>query len=146
MDRSVEDLLCGTRRLSYAAAFFLQTEAPASSLRSGLHRPWTKRQGVTAMEDRRTEEGFAALNRQLNARHKDLQDQILELSAELRKVRLAAYGSLLASLIALFLASGQWILASGQWIAGAIFVALFTAYAIFTWGLRKTERASRGDS
>jgi hypothetical protein len=78
-----------------------------------------------------------ALNRRLDAIYKDLQDQILELGAELRRVRLAAYGSLLASLVALSLASGQWI-------AGAIFTALFTAYAVFTWAQRKTERASHG--
>jgi hypothetical protein len=58
-----------------------------------------------AMEDREIKERPTekALARRLN----DLQDQILEVRAELHALRFAAYGSLLASLVALFLASGQ---------------------------------------
>ena len=82
-------------------------------------------------------ERLKALDRRLTAIHGDLQDQILELRAELRKLQLMVYVSLLASLFAFFLVSGYWV-------AGAIFTALFTAYAIFTWALRKTERASHG--
>jgi hypothetical protein len=92
-----------------------------------------------AMEDRNIEgEGLAekASNRRLNAIHKDLQDQVLELRAELRSFRLTVYGSLLAGLVAL-------LAADGQWGALAVLAACVVAYSAQRWARIKVERAGR---
>jgi hypothetical protein len=91
-----------------------------------------------AMEDRESSEGPVerVSDRRLSAIQKDLQNQILELRAEMRSFRLTVYCALLAFLVAV-------LAADGQWSALAIFVACAALYSAYRWVCGKSERAGR---
>ena len=90
------------------------------------------------MEDRESSEGPVERvpDGRLSAVQKDLQNQILELRAELRSFRLTVYCALLAFLVAV-------LAADGQWSALAIFVACAALYSAYWWVCGKSERAGR---
>src|SRR5262245_17103835 len=91
-----------------------------------------------AMEDRENSEGPVerVSDRRLNAIQKDLQNQIVELRAELRSFRLTVYCALLVFVVAV-------LAADGQWSALAIFVACAALYSAYWWVCGTSERAGR---
>jgi hypothetical protein len=86
------------------------------------------------MEDRESSEG--QVERVSDRQQPSLQNQILELRAELRGFRLTVYCALLAFLVAV-------LAADGQWSALAIFVACAALYSAYRWVCGKSERVGR---